>query len=193
VLLGISIDHYVLVDFAGFVDLVDALGGIDVTVTEPMDVAFSPAKEDEDPVTVSVDPGRHHFDGRTALAYVRNRTGSSDLVRMQRQRCMLRELAAATDPLTILRRFTDIARAVRESTLTTVPLDELPTLIEAAASLDASRIATLAIVPTRFTGGEPNYMGLYPVRADRVRAAVADMLAGIAVGEVGEYAATECG
>jgi LCP family protein required for cell wall assembly len=193
VLLGISIDHYVLVDFAGFVDLVDALGGINVRVTETMDVAFSPAKEDEDPVSVRVEPGLHHFDGRTALAYVRNRTGSSDLVRMQRQRCMLRDLAASVDPLVVLRRFPDIARAIRESTVTTVPLDLLPTLIETAASLDADRIATLAITPTRFTSSEPNYMGLYSVRADRVRAAVAELLQGVGEGEVGDYAATECG
>jgi anionic cell wall polymer biosynthesis LytR-Cps2A-Psr (LCP) family protein len=193
ILLGIPIDHYVLVDFAGFVDLIDALGGIDVTVTESMDVAFSAAKEGEEPVSVAVEPGLHHFDGRTALAYVRNRTGSSDLVRMQRQRCMLRDLAASADPLTVLRRFPDIARAIRASTVTTVPLDLLPTLIEAAASLDAANIATLAITPTRFTASDPNYMGLYSVRPDRVRAAVADLLAGISAGEVGEYAAAECG
>jgi len=193
VLLGIPIDHYVLVDFAGFVDLVDALGGIDVTVTESMDVGFSPAKEGEDPVTVTVEPGLHHFDGRTALAYVRNRTGSSDVVRMQRQRCMLRDLASAADPLTLLRRFPDVARAIRSSTVTTVPLDLLPTLIEAAAALDAGDIATLAITPTRFTSDEPNYMGLYRVRADLVRAAVADLMAGISSGELGDYAGTECG
>ena len=54
VLLGLEIDGYVLVDFAGFVDLVEALGGVEVTVTESMDVAFSPAREGEDPVSVTV-------------------------------------------------------------------------------------------------------------------------------------------
>ena len=78
-LLGLPIDYYVLVDMAGFVDLVDALGGLDVYVTETMDVGFSPAREGEDPVVVTIaEPGNYHFDGHQALAFVRNRTGSSD-------------------------------------------------------------------------------------------------------------------
>ena len=47
VLLGIRIDAYVLVDFAGFVDLVDALGGVRVTVTESLHEVLSPAREGE--------------------------------------------------------------------------------------------------------------------------------------------------
>jgi LCP family protein required for cell wall assembly len=191
VLLGIPIDYYALVDFAGFVDLVDALGGIDVRVTETMDVAFSPAFEGEDPVSVTVDPGVHHFDGRTALAYVRNRTGSSDTERMRRQRCMLRDLAAEMDPVTLIARFPEIAAAIRESTVTTIPLDVLPDLIEAAGSLEAGDIATLAI-----GGGyaeELNYMNLPIVKTSWVRGAVGSLLDGLASGETGDTAATECG
>ena len=191
VLLGIPIDYYALVDFAGFVDLVDALGGIDVRVTETMDVAFSPAFEGEDPVSVTVDPGVHHFDGRTALAYVRNRTGSSDTERMRRQRCMLRDLAAEMDPVTLIARFPEIAAAIRESTVTTIPLDVLPDLIEAAGSLETGDIATLAI-----GGGfaeELNYMNLPIVKTSWVRGAVGNLLDGLASGETGDTAATECG
>lgn len=190
-LLGIPIDYYALVDFAGFVELVDALGGIDVRVTETMDVAFSPAFEGEDPVSVTVTPGVHHFDGRTALAYVRNRTGSSDVVRMRRQRCMLRDLAGEADPVTLLAQFPAIAAAIRESTTTTIPLDVLPDLIEAAGSLDAGDIATLAV--TGAYASETNYMGLPIVRTPWVRAAVSELLDGLAEGDVGTAAADECG
>jgi LCP family protein required for cell wall assembly len=191
ILLGIPIDHYVLVDFAGFVELVDALGGVDVNVTETMDVAFSPAFEGEDPVSVTVEPGLHHFDGRTALAYVRNRTGSSDNVRMQRQRCMLHDLAAAADPVTLLRDFPEIARAVRAATVTTVPLERLPDLIRATASLEEGSIATLAI-DGRYSS-DRNYMDLPIVETAWVRAAVTDLLSSLAEGDIGEHAPTECG
>ncbi|HSR14789.1 MAG TPA: LCP family protein [Gemmatimonadales bacterium] len=192
-LLGIEIDHYVLVDFAGFVDLVDALGGVMVNVTESMDVGFSPAREGEDPVRVTVEPGRHRLDGHQALAYVRNRTGSSDNERMRRQRCMIRGLAAELDPYTLLRHFPSIAAAIRTSTTTTLPLELVPELIEAVGALDSSDIATLAITSPGFGRGA-NYMNLPIVDPPRVRAAVAELLEGLASGSPPvEAADSECG
>ena len=192
VLLGIPIDHYVLVDFAGFVQLVDALGGVRVTVNESMDVGFSPAFPGEDPVRIEVEPGRHRFDGRQALAYVRNRTGSNDGERMRRQRCMIRELAASADAATLFLQFPTIARAVRAATTSTLPLELLPDIIEVLAGLDAGDIGTLAIGYPGFTKGT-NYMGLPIVDAARARGAVAELLAGVADGTTLGNAPDECG
>jgi LCP family protein required for cell wall assembly len=191
VLLGIPIDAYVLVDFAGFVDLVDALGGIWVTVTESMDVGFSAAREGEDPVVIEVEPGRHLLDGHEALAYVRDRTNTGDGERMRRQRCMVRELTAAADAGTLLRKFTSIAQAIRTSTTTTMPLELLPAVIEAVSSLDEDDIATMAIGAPAFTVGS-NYLGLPIVDAARVRAAVGELLAGVAAGTTLGSAPDEC-
>jgi LCP family protein required for cell wall assembly len=180
VLLGIPIDAYVLVDFAGFVDLVDALGGVRVTVTESLHEVLSPAREGEGVIAIDVEPGVHVLDGHQALAYVRDRTGSSDGERMRRQRCMVRELAASADAGTLLRAFPDISRAIRASTTTTLSLDLLPEIIDALAGLDPDDIATLAI------GGQfssrKNYLNLPIIEPDRVRAAVAGLLAGVAEG-----------
>ena len=192
-LLGIPIDHYVLVDFAGFVDLVDAIGGIDVNSTEEMHLAFSPAKEGEDPIEIDITPGRHHLDGRTALAYVRNRTGSSDSQRMLRQRCLLRDLGAELDAGTLLTRFTPIARAIASSTTSTLPLDLLPDLIRVVAELDGGDIATAAIGYPGHTLPELNYMNLPIVDAAKARATVAGLLAGLAEGTAGTSTAGECG
>ena len=191
VLLGIPIDAYVLVDFAGFVDLVDAIGGVRVTVTESMDVGFSPAKEGEDPVRVTVDPGRHLLDGREALAYVRNRTGSSDAERMRRQRCMIRELAAAADTGTLLRNFPDIARAIRTSTTTTMPLDLLPAIVDAIGSLGKEDIATLYVGGSRFSKGT-NWLGVPIVNAPVVRSAVVQFLSDVSAGTTLGAAEDEC-
>jgi LCP family protein required for cell wall assembly len=192
VLLGIPIDHYVLVDFAGFVDLVDAIGGIDVNATEEMHIAVSPAKEGEEPIEIDVTPGRHHLDGRTALAYVRNRTGSSDSQRMLRQRCLLRDLGAELDAGTLLTRFTPIARAITASTTSTIPLGLLPDLIRVVAQLDSGDIATAAIGYPAHSRGL-NYMNLPIVDAGAARATVAGLLAGLAEGTTAEDAAGECG
>ena len=189
-LLGIPIDAYVLVDFAGFVDLVNAIGGVRVTVTETLDAGFSPAREGEDPVIIDVEPGVHMLDGHEALAYVRDRTGSSDGERMRRQRCMVRELAAAADAGTLLRSFPDISRAIRTSTTTTLPIDLLPAIIDALAQLDTDDIATLA-VGAQFSSAR-NYLNLPIAEPGRVRAAVAGLLTGVAEGTT-LGTADECG
>ncbi|HSQ37084.1 MAG TPA: LCP family protein [Acidimicrobiia bacterium] len=192
VLLGIPIDHYVLVDFAGFVDLVEAVGGIDVNATEEMHIAFSPAKEGEEPIEIDIAPGPHHLDGRTALAYVRNRTGSSDSQRMLRQRCLLRDLGAELDAGTLLTSFTPIARAITASTTSTIPLDLLPHLIRVVAQLDTGDIVTAAIGYPAHSRGL-NYMNLPIVDAGAARATVAGLLAGLAEGTTAGDGAGECG
>lgn len=181
ILLGLRIDAYVLTDFAGFVDLIDALGGVRVTVTETLNAGFSPAREGEDPVVIDVSPGVHVLNGHQALAYVRDRTGSSDGERMRRQRCVIRELAASSDAGTLLRAFPDLSRAIRTSTTTTLPLDLLPSIIDALADLDPEDIATLAIGYPRFAS-ELNYRDLPIVEPPQVRAAVANLLASHAEG-----------
>jgi LCP family protein required for cell wall assembly len=83
---GIPVDHAVLIDFAVFVTVVDAIGGIDVDV--PYDI-YDPTYPDSgigyDPFYISA--GSHHLDGTTALKYARTRaTAGGDFDRTARQR-----------------------------------------------------------------------------------------------------------
>lgn len=76
-LTGVRMDHYVEVDFSGFADLVDALGG--VTVTTDVDI-------DDDKSHLHLDAGTHHLDGTEALGLARTRyglAGGSDLARIR--------------------------------------------------------------------------------------------------------------
>jgi len=78
---GIRIDHFAAIDFAGFKEITDALGGVDVRVaetTEQQGVVFR--------------QGINHLNGDQALAYVRQRQGlpGGDLDRVQRQQNYLR-------------------------------------------------------------------------------------------------------
>jgi len=190
-LLGIEIDYYVLVDFAGFVDLIDALGGVQVTVTESMHVAYSPAKEGEEPVRIDVEPGEHILDGHQALAYVRDRTTGAQ-ERMRRQHCMVRDVATEIDMVTLFWRFSAISEVIRTSTTTNIPLDYLPDIIEAVGSLEADDIATFSIASPPYTKGL-NYMGLPIVDAPAVRTGVADLLAGVSAGTTLGTVESDCG
>ena len=81
---GFGFDRYIRVDFAGFVDLIDILGGIEVDV----DCAFEELFADPELPggrLLKVSPGRQQMDGHTALLYVRIRHGTTDTDRSRRQ------------------------------------------------------------------------------------------------------------
>ena len=144
---GLRIDYYVLVDMAAFVDLVEAIGGVDVFVQEPLQAEVSPPREGDPWATVDVDIGWHTLDGPEALAYVRARRGSSDYVRMQRQRCMLRAVAAKSTPVTLLRGFSGIVNALDGSMVTDLPVSFAPDMLEMTARLDFDDIVTFGFNP----------------------------------------------
>ena len=179
--LGIHVDYYVLVDFAGFVDLVDALGGVTVTSRETMNIRMSPAKEGEEDLILRITPGRHTLDGRSALVYVRNRTDTSDVVRTRRQRCFVREVVAQVQASTIVSRFDRIAGAIRRYAFTNIPVSVLPDLIQVVAELDRSNIATMAIQPGSLAG-TINYRGLPIIDIPRTQAAVRSVIRGLESG-----------
>lgn len=84
-LTGIRIDHYAAVDFVGFREMTDALGGVDVRLRETV----------RDPRSGEVfEAGVNHLDGEAALAFVRQRYGlpDGDFDRMKRQQAFLRAL-----------------------------------------------------------------------------------------------------
>ncbi len=84
--LDIKINKYVIVDFDGFEEIIDALGGIDVDVPDAVyDPYYSETELPGDYFPQDFEVGRQHMDGRTALAYSRIRFSSDDLDRIQRQ------------------------------------------------------------------------------------------------------------
>ncbi|MEN8113092.1 MAG: LCP family protein [Actinomycetota bacterium] len=190
-LLGIDIDFYALVNMSGFVRVVDALGGVRTYVTGWVNTEVSPAREGEDWIEVSISPGWHRLNGHQALAYVRERKTSSDYVRMRRQRCMLKSVAASADPATIVTRFASIARAVKSAVKTDIPLDYVPTLISQAAALDFDDIVTVGFTPPDYapTG---NFRGQPIPDLAAIRAKVQEVLAGDASTPIPTGEDTEC-
>lgn len=81
---GLAIDHYVEVNFLGFLKVVDAVGGVEVCTEQAIDDRASGLK---------LSPGTHHVDGAEALAFARARHGlGEDIGRMQRQQVFLSSL-----------------------------------------------------------------------------------------------------
>jgi LCP family protein required for cell wall assembly len=85
---GVEVDHYVRLDFNAFVDLVDAVGGIDIDVSrEIIDYEYPTA--DGGVITVHFMPGEQHMDGERALQYARTRHADDDYRRAERQQQVL--------------------------------------------------------------------------------------------------------
>jgi LCP family protein required for cell wall assembly len=86
-LTGIHIDHFVVVDFAGFKRMVDALGGVEVCV---------PQEVDDDIGNIHLPAGTYEVSGKQALDYVRVRhaiSNNGDIGRMKRQQAFLASMA----------------------------------------------------------------------------------------------------
>jgi len=151
-LLGLPIDHYALVDLKGFVDVVNALGGVTVEVTKPIRVEVDRLGAEGSRPAFELQPGRRHLNGFTALAYVRSRKTTSDYDRMQRQRCLLGSLARQTDPAEVLRAFPKLVNVVKRSIATDIPASRLPDLLEAAGGRRA-RVSTVGFTPPTYAAG----------------------------------------
>lgn len=82
--LGIRIHDYMAVDFQAFIDIVDVIGGIDITIDYTInDLQYPNMNYGYDPFYLPA--GTHHLNGYDALRFARTRHGSSDIQRAERQ------------------------------------------------------------------------------------------------------------
>ncbi|MDT0320550.1 LCP family protein [Streptomyces millisiae] len=127
---GLRIDNFVSLDFLGFKDMVDALGGVDVCLDEPIQ---------DDKAHVDLAAGCQTLDGEEALGFVRVRYSvgdGSDIGRIERQQDFMRSLAEKaqsklTDPAALY----DFLDAVTSSLTTDPELAGLRPLYDLAEDL----------------------------------------------------------
>jgi LCP family protein required for cell wall assembly len=146
-LTGLQIDGEVVVTLRGFVRLVDALGGLDMTTKDSVYDARYPDPLSTHDVKLYISRGFHHFDGWHALAYARSRHQDNDYNRMNRQQEVLRALRAELDPCTLIPRIPELLDIAKDSLWTNIPLDKMPDLFEIAARVSAHSIASYQFWP----------------------------------------------
>lgn len=123
----IKVDDYVLIDFSGFIQAIDAAGGVDINLTEA-EVAYLLSYHPDRVITVGV----NHLDGILALEYARIRKIDSDFRRTGRQRnlieAMIRKMSAmsAADLDALARQILPLVRTNRTgSSLVSLAVDSL--------------------------------------------------------------------
>lgn len=91
--LGVPVHHYVRIDFQGFIDIVDTMGGVDVDVKAPLSDDFPDPTAPTGWAYLELPAGPAHLDGQTALSYCRSRATTDDFDRSTRQQQVLFALA----------------------------------------------------------------------------------------------------
>lgn len=118
-LLGLKINHFVLIDFNGFQSLVDAVGGI--TITVPYEFTAT------DGTTFT--PGTQQMSGAQALSYARFRGGpDGDFGRINRQQQVMRALISRASDLNIVRSLNELLPAVADNLRTDLSAKDMATL-----------------------------------------------------------------
>nr|WP_179085346.1 LCP family protein [Microbacterium sp. RU33B] len=149
-ILGIEIPYYVFIDMHGFAALVDALGGVDITVAERLPKGGGPAyagQSAEEWAIGWIEPGAQHMDGDTAQWYARSRYTTNDWDRMLRQRQLQEAILAQFTPTTVLTRFNDIAAAGSAIVETDLPQSMLPYFAELAIKAKEQAVSTIELTP----------------------------------------------
>jgi LCP family protein required for cell wall assembly len=148
--LGIPIHYYALVNLDGFVDIIDALGGVEIYVPQQI-------VDDEYPTLdggltrLVIEPGLQEMDGELALAYARTRHQDSDYFRMSRQRCVLEAVVEQASPTAVALSFPRFADIIRDTVTTDLPLDVLRELVvETYPRIDQDAILSIRFIPPEY-------------------------------------------
>ncbi len=123
-LIDIKIDYYAKINFRGVVDLVDALKGIDVEVTNKFceqDSERSYANQ------ICLDKGYQHLNGEQALAYARHRhtLPTGDLMRIQNQQLIVEAMSKKLLSLNTVTDFKDILSAISNNIVTNLSREQI--------------------------------------------------------------------
>lgn len=139
--LAVDFDGYIAIDLDAFLKLVDALGGIEITLSSPMTIEI----DGMEPVYLNA--GVNHIDSKKAEGFVRYRQGyvTQDLGRMDAQKIFLNAIFYKLSKSASLPVLMRLAGIMQESSVTDVKLSQLVGLLFSGGTrIKESRFVTLA-------------------------------------------------
>ena len=126
-LYGVNVDHYIRINFAGFISIIDALGGVDVYSDQAFTSVGSPGYYDP---TTFVE-GWNHLDGKSALAFARERHAfaSGDIQRGINQMRVIDAMLNKIKSPALLMGFSKIMDAASDCFVTSFSQDQISALV----------------------------------------------------------------
>jgi LCP family protein required for cell wall assembly len=178
-LIGYPIDYYVRVNFDGFRQIVDLIGGIDIQVArEIRDDKYPDENYGYDPLYIPA--GLQHMDGALALKYARVRHIDTDYQRADRQQQVILAVKdKITQPgqlATLLPRLPGLALAMANSVQTDMPVEKAIMLARAMGQMDLANPTRVVIDNTMgVTSLDPQWGSSLTPDMDKVKAAAASV------------------
>ena len=122
-LLGVKMDHYILIDTKSFERIIDAIDGVDLNVEKRM--YYEDPWDDNGGLVIDLYPGEQHLDGDRAIQYVRYRDGEGDIGRVGRQQKFMKAVLAKVISPDMLPRLPKLVEEVRKAVETDMSVTEL--------------------------------------------------------------------
>jgi LCP family protein required for cell wall assembly len=138
---GVPIHNYVRIDFAGFEDVVDALGGVDVSV----DCAITDKAIRLDFEVPYLEPGEYHMTGKQALTYARSRKTTTDFDRARRQQRVLLALRDRVLDAGLIPRIPALWMALGDTVETDLDAAAIVELARFGANMDNKQLLGMVI------------------------------------------------
>ena len=189
-LLGAPIHYYAAIDLAGFRRMINLVGG--VTVDNPR--AIDDPRYDwlDGTHGFKLTAGKHHLDGRTALAYVRSRQGAgdTDFSRARRQQQVLLALREQLTRPENVPQIPGLLDAAGDTIRTNFPSERVGEMIDIAQGIDTSTVRQVVLGPRKYAEVPPSSEtnGIYELRLKM------DVLAAFSIeifGQASRYAASD--
>ncbi|UWE03520.1 LCP family protein [Laceyella sacchari] len=164
-LLHIPVDYYAMINFQGFEDIVDSLGGIDVNVKQ----SFSQAMIGGGKAVFR--PGMMHLNGKQALAYVRNRkdVAGGDFARNERQQEVIGLLLDKLVSFDGISQFSKITSALGNNFQHGFRLDDIPALIKVYREIPKQNIRSIHIKVVDIKVGGADMLDIPQSEKKRIR------------------------
>ncbi|MED3906335.1 LCP family protein [Geobacillus thermodenitrificans] len=124
-LFDIPIDYYVKMNFYAFIDVVDALGGIEMEV--PYDIKEKDAEDHHNAIVL--EKGYQHLNGEEALALARTRKKDNDIERGKRQQQILQAILKKASQAGSIPKYDDVIEAIGNNMKTNFTFDDIKALI----------------------------------------------------------------
>ena len=153
---GIPVHYYARIDFGGFRDIIDAIGGIEVPVTCGLEDwrLKSPELdifEEDNYERFRVDQGIHVMDGDTALWYARSRKTTSDFDRGRRQQQILRAILSQGVNAGVIRKVPELWGIYNDVVETDMDIGRILQLATIAGEVQNNGIQSIYLAGTNVT------------------------------------------
>lgn len=143
-LLDVPVDYYVKMNFNAFIDVIDALNGIEVNVP----YTFTEQDSNDNAGAITLNEGIQNLDGEEALALARTRKLDNDIERGKRQQEIIKAIMKKAVSVKSVSNYSEVIEAVGDNMKTDLRFDDMKSFIEYATAGSNLNTETLTLKGT---------------------------------------------